>query len=95
MHDVDELVGRALADIEASEDLVTLDAIRVKFLGRKGDLTARAKQLSELDPADRPAAGQAINRAKEALRKAIDAKRTTLEGCTSVARATWASRAIS
>jgi phenylalanyl-tRNA synthetase alpha chain len=60
-------------------DLRDLDAIRVKYLGKKGLFTARLKELGRLPAAERPAAGQEINDAKQALTAVIDARRDTLD----------------
>ena len=67
MGDLDELISRAQADIGASSDLASLDQVRVRLLGKKGELTIRLKQLGSLPKAERPAAGEAINQAKQAL----------------------------
>ena len=79
MLDVDELIGRARNEIDACSDLSGLDDIRVRFLGKKGELTAQLKQLGSLSAAERPAAGQAINRAKRQVQDALQARRETLE----------------
>ena len=50
-----------------------VDAVRVRFLGKKGELTALLKGLSSLSDVDRPAAGQAINAAKSQVEAALDA----------------------
>ncbi|NNF41209.1 MAG: phenylalanine--tRNA ligase subunit alpha [Woeseiaceae bacterium] len=76
---LDELVAAAIAEIDAAPDLAALDAVRVVYLGKKGQLTARLKALSELPAADRPAAGQEINKAKQALQGHIFARRELLE----------------
>ena len=59
MQDVGELVSRARAEIESSADLARLDEVRVKYLGKKGELTAQLKQLGTLSADERPA-GTAI-----------------------------------
>ncbi len=61
----------ALAAAGASPAAV--EAVRVRFLGKKGELTAVLKGLSALSAADRPAAGQAINAAKSQFEAALDA----------------------
>lgn len=58
---------------EAADDPAALDAVRVRVLGKKGDLTALLKGLGGLPPEERPAAGAAINAAKQRLEAAIDA----------------------
>lgn len=79
MQDVEELVSRAQAEIASSEDLAALDHVRVKFLGKKGELTAQLKRLGTLPADERPAAGQAINLAKRSLADAIEARRELLD----------------
>ena len=75
----DDLVAKATADIESADSLAALDAVRVSWLGKKGVLTARLKELSTLPAAERPAAGQAINGAKQAIQERLEAKRQHLE----------------
>jgi len=71
----------ALATSEASEaaDLAALDAVRVRYLGKKGLLTDRLKALGALPPEERRTAGQAINDAKDLLQRALDDRRAILE----------------
>lgn len=80
MQDVGELVSRARAEIESSADLAQLDEVRVRYLGKKGAITSQLKQLGSLSAEERPAAGQAINRAKQSVLDAIQARRDALDG---------------
>lgn len=73
------LMERATAAVAAATDLAALDDVRVQFLGKKGELTALLKGLGSVPAGDRPAAGQAINRAKEALQAAVDVRRDAYE----------------
>jgi phenylalanyl-tRNA synthetase alpha chain len=79
MQALNELVDTAASAIDAAGDLAALDAVRVQYMGKKGELTARLKNLSQLSAEERPAAGQEINRAKEALQQRINARREALE----------------
>ncbi|MDZ7643713.1 MAG: phenylalanine--tRNA ligase subunit alpha [Woeseiaceae bacterium] len=79
MQGIEELVAAAESEIAAANDLAALDAVRVAYLGKKGALTARLKSLGEVAAADRPAAGQAINRAKQALQEQLNTRRAKLE----------------
>jgi len=79
MQDIDELLRSALAAVEQAPDLSALDEVRVRYLGRKGEITARLKSLGELAPQQRRAAGQSLNRGKQALQSAIEARREALE----------------
>jgi len=53
--------------------------VRVRYLGKSGLLTAQLKQLGKLPADQRPLAGQAINKAKQALQGLIEQRKTTLE----------------
>ncbi len=74
-----ELVEAATTEIDAATDLAALDTVRVSYLGKKGALTTRLKSLSQLPAEDRPAAGQAINKAKQAVQEQLNARRKSLE----------------
>ncbi len=80
MQNVGELISRARAEIESSTDVARLDEVRVKYLGKKGEITAQLKLLGSLSADERPAAGQAINAAKQAVQEAIQARREALDG---------------
>ena len=79
MNAIKELQARALARIEASDNLQQLDELRVRFLGKKGEVTAQLKSLGGMEPELRKAFGQAVNAARDALNQAILARRRLLE----------------
>ncbi|MDH5470540.1 MAG: phenylalanine--tRNA ligase subunit alpha, partial [Gammaproteobacteria bacterium] len=74
MSNLAELEKQALQEIEASADPAALDAVRVRYLGKKGLLTEQLKQLGKLPAAERPVAGQEINRVKQLVQAGIDAR---------------------
>jgi phenylalanyl-tRNA synthetase alpha chain len=76
---LDDLRSAALAAVAESGDPAVLDRVRVDYLGKSGRLTAQLKALGALPKEERPAAGQAINRVKEELQQAIEARRSALE----------------
>jgi phenylalanyl-tRNA synthetase alpha chain len=76
--DLTDLQREAEAAIVAADDTRVLDEIRVRFLGKKGVFTEQLKQLGRLPAAERPAAGQAINQAKQAVQGQIEARRDAL-----------------
>jgi phenylalanyl-tRNA synthetase alpha chain len=78
MQDLTSLVTEALGEVAASPDLGALDETRVRWLGKKGTLTEQLKSLGGLPAAERPAAGQRINEAKERVQGAIEARRQAL-----------------
>ena len=51
-----------------------LEDLRVKVLGKKGDLTLLLRSMGQLAPEERPAAGQMINEAREAITTELEAK---------------------
>ena len=73
------LVSDARARVDAATDLSALDQVRVAMLGKKGRLTEQLKSLGRLPAEERPAAGQAINLAKQEVQALIDARRQRLE----------------
>jgi phenylalanyl-tRNA synthetase alpha chain len=79
MQALSELIDRAASEIDAAADLAALDAVRVSYLGKKGELTARLKSLGQLPADERSAAGQAINKAKQEVQARLNAHRESLE----------------
>ncbi len=79
MQDVAVLLAKAKAAITASNDLKSLEAIRVEFLGKKGHLTQLLKELGSLPIEERPKAGQAFNEAKEKVSAFLQERKETLE----------------
>jgi len=61
----------ALKEIKAATDRKTLEAISIRYLGRKGIITHFLRNISSLPKEQRPAAGKKANQAKQTLEKAI------------------------
>ena len=59
--DLDAIIKQAETLIIDATDAPTLDAVRVEFMGKKGQLTEQLKGLGKLSNEERPAAGQKIN----------------------------------
>ena len=79
MQALEELVQQSIQALNNARDLQSLDQVRVHYLGKKGALTEYLKSLGQLPPEERPKIGEAVNRAKQTLQAAIDARRTDLE----------------
>jgi len=58
---------------EARGDADAIEKLRVRFLGRKGEVTALMKQLRTLSADERPAAGKAVNDLKVRVQTALEA----------------------
>ena len=70
MNAISDLQESALAEIEACADLQQLDELRVRYLGKKGEITAQLKSLGQMEPEQRRSFGQAVNAARDALNQA-------------------------
>jgi phenylalanyl-tRNA synthetase alpha chain len=79
MQDLDTLKNELLSAVEAAETLAALDELRVSALGKKGRVTQQMKTLGKLPPDERREMGQALNRVKDAVAAAIDARKADLE----------------
>ena len=71
--------AEALSAFESVRDSAALDELRVKYLGKKGELTAVLKQMGRLSAEERPAMGQLANEVRAALEGALDAASEKLE----------------
>ena len=71
--------AQALSAFEGAQDLAALDALRVQYLGKKGELTAVLKQMGKLSAEERPAMGQLANEVRAALEQAIEQATKKLE----------------
>ena len=76
--DLDKLLEQASSAISEATGVAALDAVRVAYLGKKGELTALLKNLGQLPVEQRPAAGQAINLAKQQVQEQIEARKARL-----------------
>ena len=79
-HRVADIVRDAEAAVAAAGTLGELDEVRVRFLGRRGRITAEARAVGTLAPGLRPEAGKRLNDAMLAVRAALDARKAALAG---------------
>ena len=68
----------ALRAILESEDADTLESLRVRYLGKKGELTGILRQMGTLSPEERPQMGQLANQLRSELESTIEARRAAL-----------------
>ncbi len=76
---LDTLKSDALAAINQAAALDELEGLRVRFTGKKGEITALMKQLGGLDPDERRTVGAQINEVKNAVIAALEARKADLE----------------
>ncbi|MDM7861111.1 phenylalanine--tRNA ligase subunit alpha [Alteromonas sp. ASW11-36] len=77
--DLDAIINEAKSLIDATDNVARLDEIRVEFMGKKGKLTDLLKGLGKLSAEERPAAGQKINQAKQAIQGLLSEKGAALK----------------
>ena len=73
-----QLREAALKAILNADD-AELEALRVRYLGKKGELTAILRQMGKLSAEERPAMGQLANQLRAEIEKAIDERRGELQ----------------
>jgi len=76
---VKQILEQALVEIQACDELPSLDDLRVRYLGKKGEITALLKSLGTLEHEQRKAFGQAVNSARDELAAALSARKQALE----------------
>ena len=79
MSDIESLSTHALAEIAAASSPDAIEALRVALLGKSGSITAQLKALGALPADKRKAAGEAINRARDAITEALTARKVVLD----------------
>ena len=71
--------SEALNAFENAADLAALDALRVQYLGKKGELTGVLKMMGKLTAEERPVMGQLANDVRAALETALEERTAALE----------------
>jgi len=74
-----QIIQDAEQAIQIADNLMDLDQVRVKFLGKKGQLTDLLKSLGSLSAEERPKVGQAVNEAKQQIQAWITEKTDQLK----------------
>lgn len=76
---ITELVRHAQDDLAASTDLDSLEAWRLKYLGRRGELTQVLRSIGQLSDEARRATGLAANKARDELNAALEMRHRALQ----------------
>ena len=79
MQDLKQITQQALNLINNANSIDSLEAVRVQYLGKKGELTEILKTLGSLSEEERPKAGQLVNIAKQEITLALDNRRQALK----------------
>ena len=79
MQQLEEILANATNAVADAASVAALDEVRVKYLGKKGELTAQLQALGKLPPEERREAGQKINQAKQTVQQTIAERKQALE----------------
>ncbi|MDO4280720.1 MAG: phenylalanine--tRNA ligase subunit alpha [Peptococcaceae bacterium] len=74
-----EIKRNALEAIERYNDLDKINELRVKYLGKKGELTAILKGMGKLSKEERPVMGELANTVRDAINDALEEKTAVLK----------------
>jgi len=77
--DLDGLIADATDMVSNANSSDDLETARVELLGKKGRLTSVLKSIGSLPVEEKPAAGQAVNKAKQAVQALIDDRKLVIE----------------
>ena len=75
---LEQIKKDALAQIEAADALEKLNDVKVKYLGKKGELTAVLKSMKDVAPEDRPKVGQMVNETRAVIEEMLEATKTKM-----------------
>ena len=73
---IEQIKLKSIEEIKNSTDLKNLEELRVKYLGKKGELTAVLRGMKDLSPEERPIIGNLVNEVKAELENLIEEKET-------------------
>ena len=77
---------RALEALDAAETPAALDEQRVKWLGKKGELTNLLKMMGKLSPEERPVMGQLANDVRAEIESKLEERKTAIDAAVLEAR---------
>ena len=76
---LESLRAQALSELDAAASSEELEALRIRLLGKKGELTAILKQMGKLSPEERPVMGQIANAVRADIEAKLDECKAKLE----------------
>lgn len=76
---IEQIRNLAKEEIASTKDLQTLNEAKVKFLGKKGELTAVLRGMGALSPEERPIIGELVNKVRDELENLIKEKEEEFE----------------
>ena len=78
LNELDALRTQSLAETHAAADAAALEQVRIRYLGRNGQIPAMMKLLKDVPPADRPEFGRRANALRTEVEEALAARQIAL-----------------
>lgn len=75
---LEQIKNSVETELSAAESMETLEAIRIKYMGKKGELTAVLKGMGKLSKEERPVIGALANEMRQNLEKEIEEKKAVI-----------------
>ena len=75
---LEALKAEAVSAVNGVTDEKGIEELRVKYLGKKGEITSLLKQMGSLSPEERPVMGQLVNKAKQEVEELITEKKAEI-----------------
>ncbi|MBO5954135.1 MAG: phenylalanine--tRNA ligase subunit alpha [Oscillospiraceae bacterium] len=75
---LEQIKSQAMAALDAAQTPAALDELRVKFLGKKGELTAVLKQMGKLSAEERPVMGQLANAVRAEIEEKLETRKAAI-----------------
>ena len=72
---LEQIKKSAMNALDSAATPAALEELRVKLLGKKGELTAVLKQMGKLSPEERPVMGQLANSVRAAIEEKLDERK--------------------
>ena len=69
-----QIEKKAIKEVELSQDIKTLEEAKVKYLGKKGELTAILRGMGALSTEERPVIGSLVNEVREKIESVFNQK---------------------
>lgn len=76
---LEQIKARAMQELNEAADMTQLENLRIRLLGKKGELTAVLKQMGKLSAEERPVMGQLANTVRAAIEEKLETRKTELK----------------
>ena len=77
--EIEQIQKSALEEIKQAQDLKSLGEVKVKYLGKKGELTKALRGMGGLSAEERPIIGKLVNEVRDLLEEEFDKKEKQLK----------------